>query len=55
MTSLFVELPWSRKVLGQADSGAAEKATTDRCGADGQASAESLFKFRREDGLPHAL
>jgi hypothetical protein len=54
MTSLFVELPWSRKAVAQDESGPAEQAS-DRCKLGQRPSSEGLFRFRREDGLPHAL
>ena len=55
MTSLFVELPWSRKALGRENPRPSEEAASDRCRAGRPASSENLFRFRREDGLPHAL
>jgi hypothetical protein len=55
MTSLFVELPWSRKAVAQHESGPAEKAANDGCKLGQRTSSEGLFRFRREDGLPHAL
>jgi len=55
MTSLFVELPWSRKAVAQDEFGPAEEAANGRCKVGQPPSPEGLFRFRREDGLPHAL
>jgi hypothetical protein len=58
MTSLFVELPWSRKVLAEDRpdrSAFSAEAANDSCQASQPDSSKTLFRFRREDGLPHAL
>lgn len=58
MTSLFVELPWSRKAMSEGGSSASASPAefaNDCCRDAERDSSRSLFRFRREDGLPHAL